>query len=75
MGDIDISKDCDGDTCFSKAGAFQVACMWNGTCGVALDTSRTGSSSDDNWLGNAQMVFLRDDKGQWYVDSLYVDED
>lgn len=75
VADVDIGAPCDGDECFSKAGAFSVACTPGGVCGVELDTSRTTSSnSNDNWLGNARMVFLRNDKGEWYVDTLNIEE-
>ena len=75
VGDIDIGTNCSGDECYSKAGAFSVACTTGGICGVQLDTSRTSpSTSDDNWLGNAQMLFLRNERGEWYVESLEVNE-
>ena len=75
VSDIDIGTDCNGDECFSKAGAFTVACTPGGVCGVQLDTSRTSpTTSNDTWLGNSQLVFLRDDKGEWYVDTLEVGE-
>ena len=71
VGDIDVSKDCVGDTCFTRSGSFNIACETNGVCGVSLDTAHTSqSTTDDNWLDGARITLLRDSSGNWYLESV-----
>ena len=71
VGDIDVSKDCSGDTCFTRAGGFNIGCDAGGICGMTLDTAHTSeSTTDDNWLDGARITLLRDSSGNWYLESI-----
>ena len=71
VGDFDAGTDCEGEVCFTKAGAFSIACMTDGTCAIYLDTAHTSRDVwDDNWMGGVQITFLRDTDGTWYVEDM-----
>ncbi len=71
VADIDAGTDCEGDVCFTKAGAFSIMCMPNNTCAVQLDTASTSrDESDDQWMGGIQLTLLRDSDGAWYVEDI-----
>lgn len=70
-GDIDVTKNCSGNTCYTKAGGFYIACESSGVCGMELDTAHTSvSSTEDNWLDGAHITMTRDTAGNWYLESV-----
>lgn len=72
VGVVDISKNCEEDTCYTRSGSFSVLCFPDGTCGMGVDTAATSpSTNDDNWLDGTRIVFMRDSStGEWYIDSI-----
>ena len=71
VGDFDAATDCDEEVCFTKAGAFSIACIPDGTCAIYLDTAHTSRDEyDDQWMGGVQITFLRDTDGTWYVEDM-----
>ena len=72
VAEIDLSANCEGDACYSKAGETYLSC-YGGTCGMEIDTARTTpDGADDNWLDGARIVMVRDaTTGEWYVQSVY----
>ena len=71
VGAIDASKDCVGNTCFTRAGGFSIVCEASGVCGMEIDTAHTSASdTDDNWLDGSRITLMRDAKGQWYLESV-----
>ena len=72
VADLDISKDCNGDECFTKAGAIKGECGSDGFCQLELRTAQTAAGANaDQWLDGAEIVFRRDPSTHaWYVDSV-----
>ena len=71
VGSIDASKNCVGNTCFTKAGGFSIACEAGGVCGLEIDTAHTSeSTTTDNWLEGARITLMRDTNGKWYLESV-----
>ncbi|MBO7190923.1 MAG: prepilin-type N-terminal cleavage/methylation domain-containing protein [Elusimicrobiaceae bacterium] len=71
VSDIDVSKDCDGDECFTKAGSIKTQCYDNGQCQLELATANTSPGANDQWLDGASIMFKRDPATHaWYVESI-----
>ena len=71
VSDIDISKNCNGDECFTKVGSIKTQCLSDGQCQLELNTAFTSPGANDQWLDGANIVFRRDPSTHaWYVDSI-----
>lgn len=71
VADLDISKNCNGDECFTKAGSVKGECNSDGSCRLELHTAQTSAGANDQWLDGADIEFKRDPATHaWYVNDI-----